>query len=114
MNANELADWIKNTEFYDNSDPNINDRMDEVEAMLRQQQQRLTKYELRHAEQRKRIEELEAKIERMIENASHHEALAHSGGFEAGHEAGRKLGMQQERALWELAASTQEIENERK
>ena len=38
MNANELADWIKNTEFYDNSDPNINDRMDEVEAMLRQQQ----------------------------------------------------------------------------
>jgi len=37
MNANELADWIKNTEFYDNSDPNINDRMDKVEAMLRQQ-----------------------------------------------------------------------------
>ena len=38
MNANELADWIKDTEFYDNSDPNINDRMDEVEVMLRQQQ----------------------------------------------------------------------------
>jgi len=38
MNANELADWIKNTEFYNNSDPNINDKMDEVEAMLRQQQ----------------------------------------------------------------------------
>ena len=38
MNALELADWIKDTEFYNNSDPNINDRMDEVEAMLRQQQ----------------------------------------------------------------------------
>jgi len=38
MNTLELADWIKNTEFYNNSDPNINDRMDEVEAMLRQQQ----------------------------------------------------------------------------
>jgi hypothetical protein len=106
MNANELADWIKNTEFYNNSDPNINDRMDEVEAMLRQQQQRLTKYELRHEEQRKRIEELEAKIERMIENQSHYEAMEHAAGFEAG----RKLGMQQERALWQLAASTQEIE----
>ena len=38
MSALELADWIKNTEFYNNSDPNINDRMDEVEVMLRQQQ----------------------------------------------------------------------------
>ena len=38
MNALELADWIKDTEFYENLDPNINDRMDEVEAMLRQQQ----------------------------------------------------------------------------
>jgi hypothetical protein len=32
--------------------------------------------------------------------------MAHTGGFEAG----RELGMKQERALWELAASTQEIE----
>jgi hypothetical protein len=30
--------------------------------------------------------------------------MAHAGGFEAG----RELGMKQERALWELAASTQE------
>lgn len=30
--------------------------------------------------------------------------------FEIGFEEGRKLGMQQERALWELAHSTQEIE----
>ena len=41
-------------------------------------------------------------IERMIEKQSHYEAMAHAGGFEAGRE--------QERALWELAASTQEIE----
>lgn len=38
MNANELADWIRDTEFYDNPYPHINDKMDEVEAMLRQQQ----------------------------------------------------------------------------
>jgi hypothetical protein len=41
MNALELADWIKDTEFYNNSDPNINDRMDEVESMLRQQQAKI-------------------------------------------------------------------------
>lgn len=38
MNANELADWIRDTEFYDNPNPGLNDKMDEVEAMLRQQQ----------------------------------------------------------------------------
>ena len=67
----------------------------EVESKLRQQQ----------AE----IEALNQRIERMIENASHHEGIAHAGGFEQGYEAGRQLGMKQERALWELAASTQEI-----
>ena len=41
MTANELADWIKDTEFYDNPNPEINDKMDEVEAMLRQQQAEL-------------------------------------------------------------------------
>ena len=35
MNALELADWIKDTEFYDNPNPEINDKMDEVEDMLR-------------------------------------------------------------------------------
>lgn len=69
-------------------------------TMLRQQQQL--------------IEILNGRIERMIENASHHEGIAHAGGFEQGHEVGRQLGMKQERALWELAASTQEIMNERK
>lgn len=56
------------------------------------------------------IENLNGRIERMIEKQSHHEAMEHSAGFDAG----RELGMKQERALWELAASTQEIENERK
>ena len=37
---------------------------------------------------------------------SHYESMVHAGGFEAG----RQQGMKQERALWELAASTQEIE----
>ena len=46
------------------------------------------------------------RLERMIEKQSHYEAMAHAGGFEAG----RELGMKQERALWQLAASTQEIE----
>jgi hypothetical protein len=54
----------------------------------------------------KLIVELNGRIERMIEKQSHYEAMAHAGGFEAG----RELGMKQERALWELAASTQEIE----
>ena len=30
-----LADWIKNEEFYQSSDPFINDKMDKVEAQLR-------------------------------------------------------------------------------
>ena len=90
MNANELADMAENA---------CCAYQKEIAAMLRQQQ----------AE----IEALKERIERMIENASHHEGIAHAGGFEQGYEAGRKMGMQQERALWELAASTQEIENER-
>ena len=62
MNANELADiqafkteeltiWERNT----------------TATMLRQQQERLTKYELRHAEQRKRIDELEHQQQSEIE-----------------------------------------------
>ena len=92
MNANELAEIIEHLE---------NARYigaSKAATMLRQQQ----------AE----IEALNQRIERMIENASHHEGIAHADGFEAGYEVGRKVGMQQERALWELAASTQEIENE--
>jgi hypothetical protein len=59
-------------------------------------------------QQQAEIENLNGRIEHMIEKQSHYEAMAHAGGFEAG----RELGMKQERALWELAASTQEIENE--
>ena len=88
MNANELADDLNGGDVSYIT-------MDKAATMLRQQQ----------AE----IEALKERIERMIENASHHEGIAHAGGFEQGYEAGRKMGMQQERALWELAASTQEI-----
>ena len=91
MNANELADYLQNK-----AEVELNPRLQEAATMLRQQQQL--------------IEILNGRIERMIENASHHDGIAHAGGFEAGYEAGRKMGMQQERALWELAASTQEIE----
>ena len=90
MNANELADLLEVDSWY-----KLVTR-EEIAAMLRQQQVL--------------IENLNGRIERMIEKQSHYEAMAHAGGFEAG----RELGMKQERALWELAASTQEIENERK
>jgi predicted Zn-dependent protease len=87
MNANELADlqafkteeltlWERNT----------------TATMLRNQQAL--------------IENLNGRIERMIEKQSHYEAMEHAAGFEAG----RQLGMKQERALWELAASTQDID----
>ena len=88
MNANELADELEN----DYWDSRANKIMLESAKMLRQQQAL--------------IENLNGRIERMIEKQSHYEATAHAGGFEAG----RELGMKQERALWELAASTQEIE----
>jgi hypothetical protein len=92
MNANELADVLEN----DYWDSRANKVMLEGAKMLRNQQAL--------------IENLNGRIERMIEKQSHYESMAHAGGFEAG----RELGMKQERALWELAASTQEIENERK
>ena len=90
MNANELAE----IQAFKTEELTMWER-NHTAAMLRQQQ----------AE----IEALNQRIERMIENASHHEGIAHAGGFEQGYEAGRQLGMKQERALWELAASTQEI-----
>jgi hypothetical protein len=90
MNANELADVLEN----DYWDSRANKVMLEGAKMLRNQQGL--------------IENLNGRIERMIEKQSHYESMAHAGGFEAG----RELGMKQERALWELAASTQEIENE--
>jgi hypothetical protein len=90
MNANELADLLEVDSWY-----KLVTR-EEITIMLRNQQAL--------------IENLNGRIERMIEKQSHYESMAHAGGFEAG----RELGMKQERALWELATSTQEIENERK
>ena len=75
----------------ENTGDRLSDQLEQAATMLRQQQ----------AE----IEALKQRIERMIEKQSHYEAMAHAGGFEAG----RQQGMKQERALWELAASTQEI-----
>ena len=86
MNANELANLLEVDSWY-----KLVTR-EEIANFVRQQQ----------AE----IEALNQRIERMIEKQSHYEALAHAGGFEAG----REQGMKQERALWKLAASTQEIE----
>jgi len=85
MNANELANLLEADSWY-----KLVTR-EEIATMLRNQQAL--------------IENLNGRIERMIEKQSHYEAMAHAGGFEAG----RELGMKQERALWELAASTQEI-----
>ena len=90
MKANELADMLERmtTGWFDDL------TLTQSATMLRQQQ----------AE----IEALKQRIERMIEKQSHYEAMAHAGGFEAG----RQQGMKQERALWELAASTQELEKD--
>ena len=68
MNANELTEIIEhleNAKYIGAS---------KAATMLRQQQ----------AE----IEALNQRIERMIENASHHEGIAHAGGFETGYQAG--------------------------
>ena len=73
MNANELAKLLEVDSWY-----KLVTR-EEIATMLRQQQ----------AE----IEALKTRIERMIEKQSHYEAMAHAGGFEAG----RELGMKQER-----------------
>jgi len=59
MNANELADKRHECQTFSEL---LIWGMD-AEEMLRQQQEKLTKYKLRHAEQRKRIEELEAKTQ---------------------------------------------------
>ncbi len=58
MNANELADELEKVVDVRHYASEVLRK--EVVKMLRQQQERLTKYELRHAEQRKRIAELES------------------------------------------------------
>jgi hypothetical protein len=75
MTANELADVLEN----DYWDSRANKVMLEGAKMLRNQQAL--------------IENLNGRIKRMIEKQSHYESMAHAGGFEAG----RELGMKQER-----------------
>ena len=75
MNALELADaldWVCENHLVGIGDADFK----ATATMLRQQQ----------AE----IEALNQRIERMIENASHHEGIAHAGGFETGYQAGLK------------------------
>ena len=80
MNALELADKLKSSLTMEYE---CDKYMEQAATMLRQLQEKITKYELRHTEQRKRIEQLE----HMMEKASHYEAMAHAGGFEAGYQA---------------------------
>lgn len=62
MNANELADWLEYksalTEY---------SCVKEAAKQLRQQQEKLTKYELRNEEQRNRIAHLEAKLSEALD-----------------------------------------------
>jgi hypothetical protein len=86
MNANELAVYLEDITDSETSPYR------QAATMLRNQQAL--------------IENLNGRIERMIEKQSHYESMEHAAGFEAG----RELGMKQKRALWELAAFTQEQE----
>ena len=56
MNANELADALQETEPYYSTDYKL---FNKAATMLRQQQEKLTKYELSHVAQRDRIAILE-------------------------------------------------------
>jgi hypothetical protein len=76
MNANELADEL-NKCIKDGSTDLV--CVDQAAAMLRQQQEQIDKLTAIVA-----LREL--KIERMIEDRSKYEALAHAGGVEAGKE----------------------------
>ena len=80
MNANELANKLKL--FWHTENDSL---FDEAATMLRQQQ----------AE----IEALNQRIERMIENASHHEGIAHAGGFEAGWQAAQRIPLSDQELL---------------
>jgi len=71
MNANELADELERHCLGKNGC----EYLDKAATLRRQQQ----------AE----IEALNQRIERMIENQSHHEGIAHAGGFEAGYQAAK-------------------------
>ena len=59
MNARQVADELEN--IYWIQGDGKGKPFQQYADFVRQQQEKLTKYELRHAEQRKRIEELEEK-----------------------------------------------------
>jgi hypothetical protein len=65
MNANELADELKEISLIADNHTKI--VLGIAETMLRQQQQRLTKYELRHVVQRDTIAILEAQLKKASE-----------------------------------------------
>ena len=46
-------------------------------------------YQTEYHRQQAEIEALKERVERMIENQSHHEGIAHAGGFEAGYQAAK-------------------------
>ena len=98
MNANELADELENKPLAYGND--IQEWLSEAATMLRQQQEQinnLKQWEKRQLDlietQQAEIEELKTCLiveqehnERMVEDRSKYEALAHTGGVEAGKE----------------------------
>jgi len=106
MNANELADAMEirasirrkatsRKSVTEGANDRLADQLDQAATMLRQQQAEIDNLAIvkylngvtiskLYAE----IEALNQRIERMIENASHHEGIAHAGGFETGYQAG--------------------------
>ena len=88
MNAKELADELERPNNWQQE----NNFTTQAATMLRQQEveiERITsKYDEMLSQQQAEIEALNQRIERMIENASHHEGIAHAGGFETGYQAG--------------------------
>jgi hypothetical protein len=86
MNATELADEFKE-ENHDFNEDNLRHWGKQAATMLRQQQA-----------------EIEALKQQLVTTSSKAKL-----NYNKGHEDGRQLGIKQERAMWELAASTQEI-----
>ena len=111
MNANELADELDKYKGIATRD---------AATMLRQQQAELDAFKLQYyntgysiqlrdkdetiRQQQAEIEALKTRIERMVENASHHEGIAHAGGFELGHKVGRQRDPLTDQELLKMAA----------
>jgi len=84
MNAYELADELEN---YVWMNPNNNrDYCKEVKDMLRQQAEKIKNMEIWEKKYLDRI----ATLENQLDKCSHHEAMAHQGGYEIGYTEGLK------------------------